>query len=299
MARIVQHMLPGGQEMQINENVDKATASWLSHTYTAGYTKVSTEATTVVVDEEAERNRLQSLLERSESLVSLDVINSFEFDVLNFKHDELIEIVTLVVALQNFFQEFNIPQGVFREFMKEVSVRYLNNTYHNFFHCVDVFHTVYRLIFIPSLNVVFSHLEVLAMMIAALGHDIGHPGVNNIYLVKAKHELALKHNDRSPLENMHCAVLYEILSKSETNIFVNYTEKQWRDTRKIILTSILGTDMSHHFEQISKVQVSMGVILRYYILENIYFIYLVISMSIDMYSLYLYLYLFIYLCIIS
>ncbi len=37
---------------------------------------------------------------------------------------------------------------------------------------------------------------------------------------------------------------------------MNLTEAQWRESRKIILTIILGTDMSHHFEQISKTQVS-------------------------------------------
>jgi hypothetical protein len=37
-----------------------------------------------------------------------------------------------------------------------------------------------------------------ALLVGSLAHDVGHPGVNNVYLVKAKHELALQHNDRSP-----------------------------------------------------------------------------------------------------
>ena len=37
---------------------------------------------------------------------------------------------------------------------------------------------------------------------AALGHDIGHPGVNNGFLSEVGHELAMQYNDRSPLENM-------------------------------------------------------------------------------------------------
>jgi len=53
--------------------------------------------------------------------------------------------------------------------------------------------------------------------------------------------------------------LYEILGKDNTNIFMNLTEPQWRDARKIILTIILGTDMSHHFEQISKTQLFLEV----------------------------------------
>jgi hypothetical protein len=56
---------------------------------------------------------------------------------------------------------------------------------------------------------------------------------------------------------MHCVVLYEILRKGNTNIFVNLSASQWAESRKVILSVILGTDMSHHFEQISKTQVNV------------------------------------------
>jgi hypothetical protein len=93
-------------------------------------------------------------------------------------------------------------------------------------------------------------LELFAIYVGALGHDVGHPGVNNPFLVNTKHPLALLHNDKSPLENMHCSLLYEIIGKAENNIMVNLSDQQWREARKVILTIILGTDMSHHFEQI-------------------------------------------------
>ena len=114
--------------------------------------------------------------------------------------------------------------------------------------------TVYRLLLDARIQCCFNQIEMLAIMTAALAHDVGHPGVNNVYLVKAKHSFALCHNDRSPLENMHCAVLYDILMKQETNILASLKEDQWRDVRTVMLTAILGTDMSHHFEQISKTQ---------------------------------------------
>jgi hypothetical protein len=54
---------------------------------------------------------------------------------------------------------------------------------------------------------------------------------------------------------MHCSLLYQILGNPATNIQCGLTLNQWRDSRKIVLTLILGTDMVHHFEQISKAQV--------------------------------------------
>lgn len=190
--------------------------------------------------------------------ISKEVLNSWEFNVMDFTTTDLNDIITFMFTRLNLLTEFDVPKGVFRNFLTEISGRYINsNTYHNYSHGVDVCHTTYRLIMIPQLNVVFTPIEVLSLLVGALAHDVGHPGINNLFLVKSKHELALQHNDRSPLENMHCVVLYEILQKKESNIFVNLSESEWRESRKIILTIILGTDMSHHFEQISKTQVSI------------------------------------------
>jgi hypothetical protein len=98
-----------------------------------------------------------------------------------------------------------------------------------------------------------SSLEVFACLVAALAHDVRHPGVNNAFLVASKDELALRHNDKSPLENMHCAVLYELLSR--TGLFAGLTAEQWRDVRKVIINVVLGTDMINHFDQVNKAKV--------------------------------------------
>jgi hypothetical protein len=187
--------------------------------------------------------------------ITKETLNSFDFDVLEYSHADLSDIMTFMFQHLNLLNEFNVPKQVFRSFLNDISGRYINNTYHNYNHGCDVCHTTYRLIMIPQLNVVFTPLEVYALLVGALAHDVGHPGLNNLFLVKSKHALALQHNDRSPLENMHCVVLYEVLKNPESNIFSGLSDSEWRESRKIILTVVLGTDMSHHFEQISKTQV--------------------------------------------
>jgi hypothetical protein len=252
LARIMKHVIPGAQELNIAAGADTQTAAWLTSNFSQG---AGTQTIGVVkIDEDAERIRLLELA-ASQTVVSNEKLNSWYFDTLEYSHEQLNEIVCYIFSIFNFFDEFNISMIVFREFLQEMSTRYLDNTYHNYKHGVDVMHTVYRLIMVPGLSQAFSTLEMFASLIAALAHDVGHPGVNNLYLVKSRNELALRHNDRSPLENMHCSVLYEIVSKDKTNVFSGLKDQQWRDVRKIILTSILGTDMSHHFEQISKTQV--------------------------------------------
>jgi hypothetical protein len=257
LARIAATMAPAqmgiGDDMK---NVDKDTTTWL----TTQYSNLSR----VFVHEESKSTSVQSLKARSstniDSIVSTDIINSWSLDVLDYKHDQLIEIWVWIFGSLNVYEEFSFTEDKLKGFLFEISNRYVNdNTYHNFKHGCDVGHTVYRLLMSSGLNQVFNHLEVFCMLVAAIGHDVGHPGVNNPYLVKAKHELALKFNDRSPLENMHCTVIYEVLKKDKCNIFSGLSEPQWRDARKLILTTVLGTDMAHHFEQISKTQLFLEV----------------------------------------
>lgn len=253
VARIMKHVLPGNEMKVDTQHVDKSTAAWLTQNFSTGAGTHRVEI--AEFDEDAERIRLQEL-SATQTIVTTERLNSWEFDTLEYTHEQLSEIITYMFALLNVFDEFKVPLPNFHAFVKEISGRYLENTYHNFKHGCDVCHTVYRLLMIPHLNLVLSSLELFSSLVAALAHDVGHPGLNNLYLVKSRNELALRHNDKSPLENMHCAVLYEIVTKAEMNIFVGLTEQQWRESRKIILNSILGTDMSHHFEQISKTQVN-------------------------------------------
>jgi hypothetical protein len=49
-----------------------------------------------------------------------------------------------------------------------------------------------------------SVLEKFALILAAIGHDMDHPGLNNAYQMNALTELAIAYNDCSPLENHHC-----------------------------------------------------------------------------------------------
>ena len=42
-----------------------------------------------------------------------------------------------------------------------------------------------------------SDKEMMALMLAALFHDIDHPGLNNAFLVGSRHKLALRYSNKS------------------------------------------------------------------------------------------------------
>lgn len=128
--------------------------------------------------------------------------------------------------------------------------------YHNFWHCVDVTHTTFAMIQRISRKVQMTGLEKFALMIAALSHDLDHPGLNNAFLVNNKDPVAITYNDSSVLENKHVACLYALLErKPEINVLRLLDPGEWREARKIIIASVLHTDMVHHFPMVSKIDV--------------------------------------------
>jgi cAMP-specific phosphodiesterase 4 len=100
-----------------------------------------------------------------------------------------------------------------------------------------------------------NELEQFALLVAAVAHDVGHPGVNNGFLSESGHEVALTYNDRSCLENMHCAKLYAILKNPETNVCGNMSRDQYKEVRKHCIESILHTDMMCHQTMVKDLQI--------------------------------------------
>ena len=212
LSRIVKHVMPGANEMNLDSTVDKTTANWLSQSYYNGFSRgISAKASKFNMDEEKLR---QEELDKNVQIVSREKLDSWDFNVLDYSNEDLCEVVSYMFNILNLLDEFKVPLGLFKNFLKELSHVYIaENSYHNFKHGVDVCHTSYRLLMGPNLNDVFTELELFSVLVGAIAHDVGHPGLNNAYLVNSKNELALKHNDKSPLENMHCVKLYEILGK--------------------------------------------------------------------------------------
>jgi hypothetical protein len=132
--------------------------------------------------------------------------------------------------------------------------------YHNFRHVVDVLQAMfYFLVQIGTLPpfpagtkttrsatsaiaTLLKPADALTLLIAAIGHDVGHPGVNNAFLVALNAPLAQLYNDRSVLESFHCAAYSQILRRYWPVAFADVS------MRKLMINSILATDMGVHFK---------------------------------------------------
>ena len=76
---------------------------------------------------------------------------------------------------------FQIDQGKLRAFIAAVERNYKRVPYHNFTHAFNIVHFVYFLLRTTKLREYLEEIDVLALMLGALGHDIDHSGMNNIY----------------------------------------------------------------------------------------------------------------------
>lgn len=58
----------------------------------------------------------------------------------------------------------------------------------------------------------------------------------------------MRYNDKSPLENMHCATLFELSSKDATDVWKGMDNDHYKKARQVCVATILHTDMALHFE---------------------------------------------------
>lgn len=124
--------------------------------------------------------------------------------------------------------------------------KYLPNPFHNFDHALDCVYTVRRFLNLCQAHMFLSEVSLYWLLIAAIAHDLGHPGVNNQYLIETAHQFALTYNDRAPLENMHCATLFQVIRDPDANVFKDIEKDLYKQVRKGVVDTILATDMLHH-----------------------------------------------------
>jgi len=72
--------------------------------------------------------------------------------------------------------------------------------------------------------------------------------------VQTSSEVAICYNDTSPLENMHCARLFEILTHPSASIFSALGSAQYKEVRSVCIQAILLTDNAHHMELVKKLK---------------------------------------------
>nr|XP_014435027.1 rod cGMP-specific 3',5'-cyclic phosphodiesterase subunit beta isoform X1 [Pelodiscus sinensis] len=174
----------------------------------------------------------------------------YEFHFSDFKCTEL-ELVKCGIQMYyelGVVKKFQIPQEVLVRFMYSVSKGYRKITYHNWRHGFNVAQTMFTLLTTGNLKRYYTDLEALAMVTAALCHDIDHRGTNNLYQMKSQHPLAKLHGS-SILERHHLEFGNFLLSEESLNIYQNLNRRQFEHVNHLMEIAIIATDLALYFKK--------------------------------------------------
>ena len=134
-------------------------------------------------------------------------------------------------------------------FLVSISNQYYKTTlYHNSMHGADVTQSLCLYFLNSNAEEICQSLvlDLLGILISALGHDLGHPGLTNLYHINSSSELAITYNDVSCLENFHVSKLFRTIRNPETDIFEKLSVQDYKTIRKRMIGNILATDMANH-----------------------------------------------------
>ncbi|CAD8200320.1 unnamed protein product [Paramecium pentaurelia] len=180
-----------------------------------------------------------------------ECLNNFNFDF--FEVNEPNKFISFSSFI---FQQYNINQvlkikekSIQIEFCHRIESFYMQNPYHNSIHAMDVANSAS---FFLENGLDVTPFEQCCLIISALSHDVGHPGLNNGFLVASQSKQALIYNDQSVLESYHASLMFHVLKDEKANILKNINDVDYKGFRKYCLNLILDTDLQKHFPLLNK-----------------------------------------------
>eukprot|EP00931_Biecheleriopsis_adriatica_P076953 TRINITY_DN5060_c0_g1_i3.p1 TRINITY_DN5060_c0_g1~~TRINITY_DN5060_c0_g1_i3.p1 ORF type:complete len:800 (+),score=130.72 TRINITY_DN5060_c0_g1_i3:82-2481(+) len=180
-------------------------------------------------------------------------LQTWDVNTLGMRDEELAQLMHHIFFTSEFGLALQFAEkDEFVTFTERTKALYEDVPFHCYAHACDVLHTVFRIMSLVGAGKWLSTIQQYALLVASLCHDLGHFGKTNQFLVEAGHELAICYNDKSPLENMHCAKLFETC-KAGAHAFGRASKELQKQARNVCIATILHTDNAHHFSMVQDI----------------------------------------------
>ncbi|TRY64257.1 hypothetical protein TCAL_07939 [Tigriopus californicus] len=165
-------------------------------------------------------------------------------------------LATLCVHLfkeHGLLQYFKLDTLVVWKFFTLVEQGYYStNPYHNAVHAADVTQAINCFLEEPSIKKFLTPLELMSALVAAVCHDLDHPGRNEKFLIATSSHLAGMYNNSSVLENHHWRMTMSICADSGLSDCLSKSDLEAMDD--MVRDIILATDISRQAEFLSKLR---------------------------------------------
>jgi len=178
-------------------------------------------------------------------------VDSFDFDAIVFDECFILKNISGYIFKKFFMSTpLEINEEQLTKFIGATCENYNRNHFHNFQHAVNILQMTYKLLSETKIINKLKPIVSFGILIAALSHDVDHPGNTNSYEINAVTKYAKLYNDSSVLENHHCTLTFELLEHA--GLINSFKGDDFREFRKTIIMGILGTDMSKHNDCINR-----------------------------------------------
>ncbi|XP_041949824.1 cGMP-dependent 3',5'-cyclic phosphodiesterase-like isoform X2 [Alosa sapidissima] len=165
---------------------------------------------------------------------------------------------TAVISMfedMGFINTYKIEKNSLARFCLMVKRGYRDPPYHNWMHAFSVSHFCYLLCKNLNMGQYLEDIEMFALFVSCLCHDLDHRGTNNSFQIVSKSVLAhLYSSDGSVLERHHFAQAISILNSEGCNIFDNCSRKDYHRILDLMHDIILATDIAHHLRILGDLQ---------------------------------------------
>ncbi|XP_063806664.1 cGMP-dependent 3',5'-cyclic phosphodiesterase [Pseudophryne corroboree] len=155
----------------------------------------------------------------------------------------------------NFVNNYKIDRTTLIRFCLMVKKGYRDPPYHNWMHAFSVSHFCYLLYKNLELVNYLEDIEIFALFVSCMCHDLDHRGTNNSFQVASKSVLAaLYSSEGSVMERHHFAQAIAILNSQGCNIFEQFSRKDYQRMLDLMRDIILATDLAHHLRIFKELQ---------------------------------------------
>lgn len=166
-----------------------------------------------------------------------DLQCSWDLDVWQLTDEEMMAFIEAQFQALGLFSNFKIPIDTFRTWLGAVRKMYHPNPFHNFYHAFHVTHTTFLIINTINATRYLRQLDIFTTMVAAICHDLDHPGHTNAFENNRSSTLALTHLDDAVLEHHHAHMTFDLLFRDDgaCNIFRNLANDDYKEVRRCVI----------------------------------------------------------------
>ena len=181
-------------------------------------------------------------------------LTDWSLDPFKIEAADMMRLTEYMFRYYDLLEIFQIPETVLRKFIMAVHEGYnASNSFHNFRHGWSVQHMSY-LILRNGAAEFLEPLDILAVLVASICHDIDHPGNNNAFEMLTQSELSDMYTDDAILERHHASSTMKLLRDPSRQIVANLSLSDRILFRRQVVSGIMATDMAAHFNLVEQME---------------------------------------------